>query len=1536
MRTVLAALAMTMLAPLAARATTCTVTTPADTSAAGTLRSCIMNADSASGVTINFSSSVDGGTITLQSSLPQITASMTIAGPGANLLTISGGHAVQMFSITSGTVNISGLTIANGTDNGGGIVNQGSLTVSNCTFSGNTAGGAGGAIFNDAGTLTVNNSTFSGNTSGPGGAGGGIFNNVGAQLTVNNSTFSGNTAAYGGGIYNDNVGAQLTVNNSTFSGNTAAVQGGGIFNNDPGTVTLSNSIVAGNTTTGDPGDDCDTCGAQSSNNLIGGNPQLVPLGWYGGSTQTMLPLPGSPAIGKGIATASNMDQRGFARPTTGSVDLGAVQTNYLIVITTADTSDNSPGCNNTGGTPCSLRDALTVAASGGTDIAFASGVTGTINLSTLGALPQITGNLDLFGPGANLLTVSGGARVGILSATSSNAAISGITIANGNPAVDINGGGILNLGTLTVNNSAFFGNTASVSGGAIYNSGTLSVTNSTFSNNNAGHAGGGIFTQGTLLVSNSTFSGNMAGSGGSIFVNNATAIINNSTLSGNTASNGGGIAASAPPVTLNNSIVAGNTSSGDPGDDCDMCGTQPSNNIISTPSAIINPQLAPLGWYGGPTQTLLPLPGSAAVCAGSVALDPAGLSTDQRGFPRTNLASGCVDAGAVQTNYLIVTTTTDVLDTAPPAACDAAGTSPCSLRDAMTLANPAGTDIAFASGVTGTIALNTGTNTPLPSITGNLDLFGPGANILTVSGGNSSSVGSVFTVTSPNAAISGITIAHANSSEGGGIYIISGALTVNNSAFSGNTAGEGGGIYINSGTLALANSTFSGNIASSEGGGIYINSGTLALANSTFSGNNAAEGGGIFLIEGTLIVTNSTFAGNIASGEGGGILTDSGTATLTNSTFSSNSASYGGGILNNGGNMTVSNSTVSGNTAGIKGGGLYNFPGTLTLTNSIVAGNTTDGVLGSDDCDSCGTQNSANLIGGAPQLAALGSYGGPTQTMLPLPGSPAICAGSPALDPAGLTTDQRGFPRLNTTYTGYSATTPCLDLGAVQTNYQSIQFAQSAYSGAPGVAVSSPADPVVSVTENGQNIGAVPVTLSFSGTAPTTVGGTGPVTTVAGTGATFLDLTASPGGSYTLEASLAITSSITISNTAALTIDTPATITSLTTTSPSGTYTTNAVIYITVNFSKAVTVTGTPQLALNSGGTASYSSGSGTSALVFKYTVGTGQSTTALDASSTTALTLKGGSINDSFSVAAHLTLPTPGGTGSLSASKTIVINTTQYTLTLLASPSAGGTVKANPTSTPNVTPALASGTYLSGTQVTLTATAKSPYIFSSWTGTTNSSSNPLIITMNSPVTEQANFVLPTITTSYVSPSPSVYGEPAQLIAEVSNGTLKPPNGGTVTFKTGSTIIGSGPVLNGFAVYNVGGLQVPAGGNPTIAYYSGDSTDAPSHSVSYEFLVIPAATTTTITYSPLTPVQNKYLTLTATVKPQYGGTPIGTVTFAENVGASVTIPLVNGTATYSFYPSQAGTFTLTAVYTPPINGNFKSSSDSVKLKIAKE
>ncbi len=350
------------------------VTTNAD-SGAGSLRQAVI--DACPNSTITFAGSVTSP-ILLSSGQITIDKNLTIQGPGANLLTISGNNAVRIFLIGNVTpsinVTLSGLTLANGrvatamasggaiynnstgtlaiTDSkltgnsvshgftyGGAIYNynSGTLNISNSTLSGNLAdGGAiadGSAIYNRAGgTVNLTGSTLSGNMANVGGVaggGGGINNNGGGIVTITNSTLSGNFSGAGGAIYN-NTGP-LTLTNSTLTGNAGF--GGGIYNNT-GPVTLKNTIIAGNTGGARP----DLSGGNYTSqgfNLIGDvsgsivagvasdqfgfggspiNPLLGPLAFNGGFTKTHRPLTGSPAIDKGNSFTLTTDQRSFTRP----------------------------------------------------------------------------------------------------------------------------------------------------------------------------------------------------------------------------------------------------------------------------------------------------------------------------------------------------------------------------------------------------------------------------------------------------------------------------------------------------------------------------------------------------------------------------------------------------------------------------------------------------------------------------------------------------------------------------------------------------------------------------------------------------------------------------------------------------------------------------------------------------------------------------------------------------------------------------------------------------------------------------------------------------------------------------------------------------------------------------------------------------------------------------------------------------------------------------------------------------------------------
>ena len=140
------------------------------------------------------------------------------------------------------------------------------------------------------------------------------------------------------------------------------------------------------------------------------------------------------------------------------------------------------------------------------------------------------------------------------------------------------------------------------------------------------------------------------------------------------------------------------------------------------------------------------------------------------------------------------------------------------------------------------------------------------------------------------------------------------------------------------------------------------------------------------------------------------------------------------------------------------------------------------------------------------------------------------------------------------------------------------------------------------------------------------------------------------------------------SNTASILLNTTPKVTAVTATTPDGSYGVGATIAITVTFDDAVTVTGTPQLQLETGTTdqfANYASGSGTTALTFNYVVQPGDTSADLEYLATNALTLNGGTIKDNLTVDAILTLPPLASANSLGGSKAIVIETVAPTVAL-------------------------------------------------------------------------------------------------------------------------------------------------------------------------------------------------------------------------------------------------------------------------------
>ena len=164
-------------------------------------------------------------------------------------------------------------------------------------------------------------------------------------------------------------------------------------------------------------------------------------------------------------------------------------------------------------------------------------------------------------------------------------------------------------------------------------------------------------------------------------------------------------------------------------------------------------------------------------------------------------------------------------------------------------------------------------------------------------------------------------------------------------------------------------------------------------------------------IDGTTTLTNCTVSGNTATGSGGSAagMSNYGTATLTNCTVSGNTALQAGGLqVGNGGTLTLGNTIVAGNTAASVGPDVARRRRLCLLRAQPDRQDRRQQDRSGSAADLTGT-SAAPLL---PVIAALGNYGGPTQTMALLPGSPAIDAGSNALIPGGVTTDQRGVSRI--------------------------------------------------------------------------------------------------------------------------------------------------------------------------------------------------------------------------------------------------------------------------------------------------------------------------------------------------------------------------------------------------------------------------------------------------------------------------------------------------------------------------------------------
>ena len=375
---------------------------------------------------------------------------------------------------------------------------------------------------------------------------------------------------------------------------------------------------------------------------------------------------------------------------------------------------------------------------------------------------------------------------------------------------------------------------------------------------------------------------------------------------------------------------------------------------------------------------------------------------------------------------------------------------------------------------------------------------------------------------------------------------------------------------------------------------------------------------------------------------------------------------------------------------------------------------------------------------------------------------------------------------------------------------------------------------------------------------------------------------------------LSSASPVTLSST---TLDTTSpTVASVSSTS-NGSFKAGDVIGVRVTFSETVTVTGTPQITLETGATdrvVNYSSGSGSSVLVFNYTVQAGDTSSDLDYVATNSLALNGGTIKDTAGNDATLTLASPGALGSLGNSRAIVIDTTAPTFVSAVLNSAGSQITLTYSETLSASPSPATSAFAvsdSGTAVTVssvpisgsTITLSLASIINSGRVVTLSYTDP---TVGDDVSAIQDFVgndaaslssqnVTNNSTVKATPTFSAWGNVTKTFGDANYTVTAPIVTGSIP---GSFTYGT----NNSAVISISGttFTVAGGGSATIT-----ATFTPTDTVNYNSaattntVTVNKAAQTAITITPATATYGSTLTLTST-----GGSTGGAYTYTKVSG----------------------------------------------------
>jgi uncharacterized repeat protein (TIGR01451 family) len=642
-------------------------------------------------------------------------------------------------------------------------------------------------------------------------------------------------------------------------------------------------------------------------------------------------------------------------------------------------------------------------------------------------LPSITSAITIEGGGADIKRTGAPAfrlfHVGPTGRlTLNNLAVTGGRLTSPTPgAPDSVGGGLLNLGTLELNNGWVAANQASYAGGGIASFGPLAIRQSSLLFNTSGGSGGGIWTfyAGALTLIDTTLQYNTApnGSGGGLMIHGTTtATLTNSVVDQNSAMlDGGGLLAHGADanVSLTNTRVTNNAVTAGHGGGIanGRLQTDYTGKILVPGGTItITGSLVSLNRATGGH-------GAGVANAGLLTLTSSTISGNQlAGTPGLACGGGLYSAASLTLVGATVTGNT--------ATGGGSGGGLCAVDSTMTIANTVVTENIAGNGG-GLFALRSSL------ILDNSVVQQNRADAL--AGGGVRAFGGSLSLQN-NTRVLGNTAATA----GGGIAIefaiaTPTTVTITGGLIDGNTAngswptwGGGGGLAnldVNgAGSVRLNGVIISNNRAPSggDGGGIF-NRGTLLMTGGELRGNSALSGGGLAngtgtLTGGTATLTNVAIENNTAPFFGGGIsnFTPAGSSvtsavTLTGSTVRNNratgtGANEGGGIVNGAASsLTVQGgSVIDGNTAGTSAGGIRN-DGTLILDMSTVSNNSAD-IGGAIYTGGPATITGSTLSGNtADRVGAIRIVAGATTTITnsTLSGNTAMSAGGGAIDVSG-------------------------------------------------------------------------------------------------------------------------------------------------------------------------------------------------------------------------------------------------------------------------------------------------------------------------------------------------------------------------------------------------------------------------------------------------------------------------------------------------------------------------------------------------------